>query len=736
VGAALNTDNSKIIIDQCTISGNTVGGGLYLIGASGVTDQPAIIANSNIFGNSGLNGGGIYAYQVALNITNSKIYSNFASMGGGAFIQSLVSRSYPIVFNNVQFFNNSALESGAGLYGFQTYLSINNSLFEQNSCLGATSNGGAIYLEGESSNCFNMTITNTEFIGNKASAYGGAIYTQSAIFGLNRITMTANFATGGNGGAIAVNQAGFICTSLLQNTTIGANRAANMGGAIWMNNAKLSTSNSNIYQNSAGSSGGAIWSEDSFLSVDQSNLTNNFLNSSYLTNTNSSNITDTFRGKGACIAFHKNSLSLTNSNISGNYGATLGGALYYLRASSLATVQDQAFISNCQFISNSALLGNGSGGALVFDATPSVTSSILSRQAASTQNPLTVQSSTFDQNQSNQNGASLLVLSAPMLVSDSIFSQNSVTSNPDFGHDVFSSSSSLTLINTVFQGQSKQEVGCQSGQINVIPSSPTDFSSSSSGICNSGSSCTFNCLNCTLSDCEQPSSSSSGTNNATRIAIPIIVFLLLVALVVGLIFLHGHKAYKSKRRPLPHENMFGLENAFEFDTWRQRLRDHSDTMMQENSLILRDIKIEGLIGGGAFGRVFKGVWNGTTPVALKSLVGGMDKQQEFLREAGLLFKLNHPNIVRALGIYRKTDQEFFLVLEYCKMGSLDRFLQNADTAARMSVTDRIKMCTDVAAGCKYMEQQGVVHRDLGARNLLVTEIDGEFVIKVSNNEFQ
>jgi serine/threonine protein kinase len=37
-----------------------------------------------------------------------------------------------------------------------------------------------------------------------------------------------------------------------------------------------------------------------------------------------------------------------------------------------------------------------------------------------------------------------------------------------------------------------------------------------------------------------------------------------------------------------------------------------------------------------------------------------------------------------------------------------------------------------AAGMLYLEQKGIVHCDIGARNLLVSESDGAFMVKIAD----
>lgn len=69
------------------------------------------------------------------------------------------------------------------------------------------------------------------------------------------------------------------------------------------------------------------------------------------------------------------------------------------------------------------------------------------------------------------------------------------------------------------------------------------------------------------------------------------------------------------------------------------------------------------IGGGAFGDVYKGMYLGTTEVALKKLSegAGQDVQEEFEQEANMLQRLNHPNVTQFLGIWVNQEGEQYLV---------------------------------------------------------------------------
>lgn len=47
-----------------------------------------------------------------------------------------------------------------------------------------------------------------------------------------------------------------------------------------------------------------------------------------------------------------------------------------------------------------------------------------------------------------------------------------------------------------------------------------------------------------------------------------------------------------------------------------------------------------------FGEVWKGTWNGTTQVAIKTLKAGTMEPKAFLAEAQIMKKLRHPHLIQ------------------------------------------------------------------------------------------
>lgn len=141
-------------------------------------------------------------------------------------------------------------------------------------------------------------------------------------------------------------------------------------------------------------------------------------------------------------------------------------------------------------------------------------------------------------------------------------------------------------------------------------------------------------------------------------------------------------------------------------------------------ILLRGIEIKQELGSGKFGEVYLGEWRGT-PVALKKLKNGQD-MEEFYREAGILFKLRHPNIVQCLGIF-KADGGQFIVCEYMPKGSLLRTLREEKN--KLNVLNLLDMAIGAGQGLTYLENEHVIHRDVSARNLLC---DNQYSVKVSD----
>ncbi|KAH3745975.1 abelson tyrosine-protein kinase 1 [Pelomyxa schiedti] len=142
-----------------------------------------------------------------------------------------------------------------------------------------------------------------------------------------------------------------------------------------------------------------------------------------------------------------------------------------------------------------------------------------------------------------------------------------------------------------------------------------------------------------------------------------------------------------------------------------------------------ELVLKHIVGKGSFGAVFAATWRGAH-VAVK-ISNSREGRDEFLREAGLLQDMRHPNIVTFYGTYNDLDGNLCIVTEFAPKGSLNNFL--IQTPKNTFTTEQLcSMAKDAAQGMSHLHSRNIIHRDLAARNLLVFPVGEDFQIKVSD----
>ncbi|XP_033330553.2 anaplastic lymphoma kinase isoform X2 [Megalopta genalis] len=227
------------------------------------------------------------------------------------------------------------------------------------------------------------------------------------------------------------------------------------------------------------------------------------------------------------------------------------------------------------------------------------------------------------------------------------------------------------------------------------------------------------------------------------------VFLVLACSTLCLVI---YNRYQS-RKALSHRRQVMFGNGTEL----RSLQAVTDTMMTEfnpnyefagNLYSFKDlpqiprdyIHLVKPLGQGAFGEVFQGIYKYSReehPVAVKTIPPSSTPQTEadFMMEALIMSKFNHPNVVHFIGVSFDKNPKY-IVLELLAGGDLKNFLREerprADRPTSLAMMDLIMCGYDVASGCKYMEEARFIHRDIAARNCLLTCKEAGRVVKIAD----
>ncbi|XP_055595581.1 tyrosine-protein kinase receptor [Uranotaenia lowii] len=149
------------------------------------------------------------------------------------------------------------------------------------------------------------------------------------------------------------------------------------------------------------------------------------------------------------------------------------------------------------------------------------------------------------------------------------------------------------------------------------------------------------------------------------------------------------------------------------------------------------------LGQGAFGEVYQGLYRHRDgdavemPVAVKTLpeMSTGQAESDFLMEAAIMAKFNHPNIVHLIGVCFDRHPRF-IVLELLAGGDLKNFLREGrnkpERPSPLTMKDLIFCALDVAKGCRYMESKRFIHRDIAARNCLLSSKGPGRVVKIAD----
>ena len=161
----------------------------------------------------------------------------------------------------------------------------------------------------------------------------------------------------------------------------------------------------------------------------------------------------------------------------------------------------------------------------------------------------------------------------------------------------------------------------------------------------------------------------------------------------------------------------------------QRLSKPCNHLNQSNTMSLgykdeweigqKMLQFDKKLGMGNFGDVWSGLLNNTTPVAIKVLKSGTIEISDFVAEVQAVMKFDHPNLLQLYGV-RTLEEPILIVTELTKYGSLLTYLHKGEGRS-LKLPQLIDMAVQIAGGMAYLEECSYDHRNLAARNILLSD---------------
>jgi serine/threonine-protein kinase len=180
----------------------------------------------------------------------------------------------------------------------------------------------------------------------------------------------------------------------------------------------------------------------------------------------------------------------------------------------------------------------------------------------------------------------------------------------------------------------------------------------------------------------------------------------------------------------PEATAANVDATQDFDTQAAASQAPAPGLSPGKTNVLGDYRLLKKLGQGGMGAVYKAHQISLDrPVAVKVMSKQLAAKpafvHRFLREARVMARLDHPNIVRCFEV-KEENGLHYLAMEYVDGGSVETWLRKL---GKFSLGDALHIVLRTADALQHAHEEGLVHRDIKPDNILLTS---KGVLKVAD----
>ncbi|CAF3412242.1 unnamed protein product [Rotaria socialis] len=173
--------------------------------------------------------------------------------------------------------------------------------------------------------------------------------------------------------------------------------------------------------------------------------------------------------------------------------------------------------------------------------------------------------------------------------------------------------------------------------------------------------------------------------------------------------------------PHPSDNTLSQVDDKDDDGDGDSNGDYADVLSSDYHIDRKQIHMIESLGNGQFGEVYRGMLKTDQQLEINIAIKTCKMQdsattEAFLEEAYVMQKFDHPHIIKLIGVC--TEQPVLLIMELARLGELRAYL--VANRSDFDVVTLVLYCEQLASALAYLEAKKFVHRDIAARNILVS----------------